>query len=252
MSALKILALNGSPRARNSNTNRLLEPFLAGAQQAGAETEIIYATDLNINDCLGCFSCWNKTPGRCVLKDDMPALLEKMRRADIVVWATPLYHYGMTARLKRIMERTLPLSKPYIVKRGSHYAHPPRYPESHTKNMLISNCGFPERHHFDALVEHLKKVSSDCGELVGAILCPAGEVLKYVDCKWYFEALRRAGQEIVENGIVADETMAVLSKDFIPLEIFLERANESWHVPGDTPPTLEEALTGESKKLALE
>lgn len=244
---MKILALNGSPRARKSNTNRLLEPFLAGAREAGAQTEIIYAAELNIKDCLGCFSCWNKTPGCCILKDDMVAVLEKIKCADIVVWATPLYHFGMTARLKRIMERTLPLCKPYIVKRGDHYSHPHRYAEQNTKNLLISNCGFPERHHFDALVEQFKVLSAVENALIGAILCPAGEILAHLDCPWYFDALRRAGQEVVTGGCVSAETMAILAKDFIPLEIFLEKANESWNVPGDTPPTLAEALSGEKQ-----
>ena len=245
---MRILALNGSPRARHSNTNRLLEPFLAGAQQAGAQTEILYAAELNIKDCLGCFSCWNKTPGCCILKDDMSVVLEKIRLADIVVWATPLYHFGMTARLKRIMERTLPLCKPYIVKRGDHYSHPLRYENENTKNLLVSNCGFPERHHFDALVDQFNVLSAVENELIGAILCPAGEFLAHLDCPWYFEALRRAGQEVVDMGHICPETMSILSKDFIPLKLFLEKANESWNVPGDTPPTLEEAMTGVKQK----
>lgn len=237
----KILALNGSPKARNSNTNKLLKPFLAGAESAGAQTEIVYAADLDINDCLGCFSCWNKTPGCCILCDDMPPLLEKIKCADIIVWATPLYHYGMTARLKRIMERTTPLSKPYIVKRGDHYKHPPRYAEQNTKNLLIANCGFPERHHFKALMAQFELFST---ELAGAILCPAGEVLAHMDCAWYYDALRRAGQEVVASGCISPETAAILSKDFIPLKVFLQQANASWHVPGEIPPTLEEAMSG--------
>jgi len=246
MSECKILALNGSPRARNSNTDKLLKAFLAGAEQAGAQTEIVYAADLNVKDCLGCFGCWKKTPGCCVLKDDMPPLLDKIRFANIVVWATPLYHYGMTARLKRIMERTLPLCKPYIVKRGAHYGHPSRYPEQDAKNMLIANCGFPERHHFDALVEQFRHLSMAGNELIGAVLCPAGEVLAHIDCPWYFEAVRCAGQEIVTSGCISSETAAVLAKDFIPLEMFLRNANACWNVPGDIAPTLEEALNGKT------
>lgn len=247
MNEIKILAINGSPRARNSNTHRLLEPFLAGAEQAGAETEIIYAAELNIKDCLGCFHCWAKTPGCCIMKDDMSSVLEKMKNADITIWATPLYHFGMTARLKKIMERTLPLCKPYIVNRGGHYSHPPRYAHN-AKNLLIANCGFPERHHFNALVEQFNLLSANVDNLIGSILCPAGEVLSHIDCTWYYDALRRAGQEVVVTGSICSETAAVLAKNIIPLEIFLQHANESWHVPGEIPPTLAEAMAGENKE----
>ena len=244
MSTYKILALNGSPRGKNSNTDKLLKSFLAGAEEAGAQTELVHLTELNIKDCLGCFSCWNKTPGCCVLKDDMPSLLEKIRDADLVVWGTPLYHFGMTARLKRVLERTLPLCKPYIVKRGVHYGHPSRYTGRRTKYMLVSNCGFPERHHFDALVEQFQHFSVEGGGSVGAILCPAGEVMGHMDCGWYFDAVKHAGQEVVNAGRISEETAAVLAKDFIPLEVFLENANACWNVPGDTAPTLKEAMSG--------
>lgn len=242
MSEFKILAINGSPRARKSNTDRLLKPLLAGAQQAGATMEILYAAELDIKDCLGCFCCWQKTPGRCVINDDMAAVLEKILASDIVIWGTPLYHYGMTARLKRILERTLPLAKPYIVKRDGHYHHPARYPDRHSAYMLVANCGFPERHHFDAILEHFRMLAIDGASLIGAILCPAGEVLAYVDSEWYYAALRNAGREIVTTGKVSDETAALLAKDIIPLDAFLASANASWQVPGETAPTLAEAM----------
>ena len=72
----RILAINGSPRGRASNTQRLVNAFFEGAAQAGAACETLFATELDIHDCVGCFSCWNKTPGVCVFKDDMPGVLD--------------------------------------------------------------------------------------------------------------------------------------------------------------------------------
>jgi len=96
---VKVLAINGSPRGPRGNTDRILQPFLEGAREAGAETETIYLKDKKINYCLGCFTCWTKTPGVCVHQDDMPKLLEKMRQAHVLVYASPLYIFTVTAQM---------------------------------------------------------------------------------------------------------------------------------------------------------
>lgn len=246
MGTKKILAINGSPRAQKSSTNLLIEPFLAGARQAGAETESVFVTKMEIKDCIGCFGCWNKTPGTCVLKDDMAMLLEKIKSADIVVWGTPLYHFGMTARLKRILERTLPLAQPYIIKKSGHFGHPPRY-EKQPGNVLIANCGFPERHHFDALVQQFNHLAGADSPFIAAILCTSGEALKYHDFSWYLEAVCQAGQEVIKSGNISEETAAILAKQLVPLEDFIKEANASWNVPGEQGPSFEQAMRGEYK-----
>src|SRR5512144_2435297 len=124
---MKILAIQGSPRPKTSNTEILLQQFLKGAQSQGAETETIYLKEKEIRFCVGCFTCWTKTPGVCVFKDDMPELLEKVRSCDIIVYATPLYNYNMTAVMKAFQERLLPLMDPHFEKVGDRYHHPQRY-----------------------------------------------------------------------------------------------------------------------------
>lgn len=246
----RILAINGSPRGRASNTQRLVNAFFEGAAQAGAACETLFATELDIHDCVGCFSCWNKTPGVCVFKDDMPGVLEKMLDLDLLVWATPLYHFGMTARLKRIMERTLPLAKPWIVSDGEHYHHPIRYPGRMAPHFLISNCGFPERHHFGALVEEFRLLVGKRSEaFLGSILCASGELLKVPELAsrtaWYLDAVRTAGREMAERRAISDETARTLERPLIDIQSFVVMANATWDVPGEVPPTPEEALGGE-------
>ena len=152
----KVLVLNGSPKGIESNTDILTEAFLNGIKKTDrlVEFQKYYLTTMQINNCTGCYTCWNKTPGKCVFHDDMERILSAYIEADVIVYATPLYHFGMTALLKKMIERTLPIVKPFIVKIGDHYRHPSRYEEKARKHILISTCGFPERHHFDNMVEH--------------------------------------------------------------------------------------------------
>ncbi|MDY7079209.1 MAG: NAD(P)H-dependent oxidoreductase [Chloroflexota bacterium] len=231
---MKILAINGSPRGKKCNTDRILQPFLEGAREAGAETETVYLKDKKINYCLGCFTCWAKTPGVCVHEDDMPELLKKLREADTVVYATPLYVFTVTAQMKTFMDRHIPMLDPHIIERDGQYIHPMRYEgEWPKKVVLISNCGFPERHHFSALEETFRIFTSDPdSEMIATILCPSGELLKQSAVKeslrWYIEAARQAGREVVEQGRIAPETQEVLNKPLANAAAYSRMANAYW------------------------
>ena len=73
-------------------------------RESGADIELFYNDKLKIKPCTGCFNCWLKTPGVCSHKDDMAWLLPKMRDADVMVYATPVYGYGMTGQMKNLLE----------------------------------------------------------------------------------------------------------------------------------------------------
>ena len=101
----KVLAFNSSPRKGKGNTALILDPFLEGMRESGAEVELFYNDKLKVKPCTGCFNCWLKTPGVCSHKDDMQWLLPKMRDADVIVYATPVYSYGMTGQMKNLIDR---------------------------------------------------------------------------------------------------------------------------------------------------
>jgi len=250
---VRVLAINGSPRGTKSNTDRILQPFLAGAREAGAETEVVYLKDKEIKHCIGCFTCWTKTPGVCIHKDDMPGLLEKVREAEILVFATPLYVFTVSGLMKDFMDRIIPLLQPYIIRRGDQFIHPPRHPEAWPKKIvLISNCGFPERHHFSGLEETFRCfANSPDEELAGVILCSAGEMLRQPalqhSLSWYREAAQQAGREIVEQGRISPETQTVLDRPLVENPaVYANMANARWESmgvemiestdPGATPP----------------
>ena len=103
---MKILALQGSPRPKG-NTQAVLEIVLAAAEQAGADAEIIQLSSLkNLTGCRECFTCQQETDSpSCVIDDDMQAVLEKALRADVIVWATPVFCWSPAWLLKMAMDR---------------------------------------------------------------------------------------------------------------------------------------------------
>ncbi len=100
-----ILGLQGSPR-KTGNTNYLLETFLAAARERGAQTERVHVAQKDIRPCTGCTICEKK--GFCAIKDDdmSKELYGMLRRADVVVLATPIYFYNATAQLKTVIDRS--------------------------------------------------------------------------------------------------------------------------------------------------
>ncbi len=101
----KILILSASPR-RNGNSDILCDQFALGAGEAGHEVEKIFLRDKDIHYCTGCYVC-EKTKGVCAIKDDMPEILEKIIRTDVLVLSTPVYFYCMNAQLKTVIDRTV-------------------------------------------------------------------------------------------------------------------------------------------------
>ena len=100
---MTILVLSGSPR-KGGNTELLAEAFAKGATEGQHHVEIVSVRDYKVNPCLGCNACFN-TDGVCAQKDDMAAIYEKMSQADMLVIASPVYFYGISAQLKAVIDR---------------------------------------------------------------------------------------------------------------------------------------------------
>ena len=99
---MKILIISGSPR-KGGNTELLAEAFAKGASKHH-QVEIVSVRDYKVNPCLGCNACF-KTNGICAQKDDMSPIYEKMNQADMLVIASPVYFYGISAQLKAVIDR---------------------------------------------------------------------------------------------------------------------------------------------------
>ena len=100
---MNILILSGSPR-RGGNTELLVEAFVKGASQKH-HVEVVSVHDYKVNPCMGCNACFKSESNSCVQKDDMPLIYDKMAVADMLVIASPVYFYGLSAQLKAVIDR---------------------------------------------------------------------------------------------------------------------------------------------------
>lgn len=235
---MKILALQGSPRPAGY-TQMVLNPFLEGARSRGAETETVFLAKQRIRPCIGCYTCWYKTPGVCIHKnDDMPMLLEKVKACDVAVYATPLYYFSMISYMKVFTERMLPLILPQLVERNGVTGHLHRDPDAGPNRIvLLSVCGFPEISHFDALVEQFRLLTRyGRPTLAGVLLRPGSESMLFMDKlgqkgRAVMAGFFQAGREIVDLERISPETEAVCSQSWTAnLRSFRDQANLYWDI----------------------
>ena len=104
--AKNVLVISSTPRA-GGNSDLLCHAFAAGARETGATVEEVALRDLAIAPCRACYGCW--TTQRCVLSDDLPALLDKIAAADVLCVASPVYFALPCAQVKIMIDRLLPL-----------------------------------------------------------------------------------------------------------------------------------------------
>lgn len=104
-----MILLNASPR-KNKNTAQMLESVMKGAQETGAECELIHLVSLNFKGCMSCMACkrtGNKCGGLCIQKDDLRPVLEKILEADALVIGSPIYWSFPTGMFRNVIERLL-------------------------------------------------------------------------------------------------------------------------------------------------
>ncbi|MCM1988974.1 NAD(P)H-dependent oxidoreductase [Oceanirhabdus seepicola] len=231
---MKILLLNGSPKGEKSNTFKITTAFLEGLNEnKNNNVDVINISKMEINHCIGCYSCWTKNPGECILKDDMAELINKYLESDLIIWSFPLYYFGMPSKIKAFLDRLLPTNLPYMSERedgGSR--HVPRYDLSGKKFVLISTCGFySTENNYDALIRQFEIMY---GKDLTKILCTEGELFRVPQLKGrtceYLSYAKKAGMEYSETFKISDETHDKLSELLYPPEVFVKMADASWEI----------------------
>ena len=152
---MNIIVLQGSPNTGGS-TALLAAEFAKGARQAGHSVRAVNVATLDIAPCTGCVACGYGGP--CVQSDDFDALRKDILAADMLVFATPLYYYGMTAQLKAVIDRFCSAN--------------PSISRKHLKSALLAVAWNDDDWTFDALEAHYSTLVrylhlTDCGRVLG-------------------------------------------------------------------------------------
>jgi len=227
---MKILSINSSPRTEGqSKTELMLNHLVEGMQEAGAEVEVVNLREKKIKYCIGCFTCWTKTPGKCIHKDDMTKdLFPKWLKSDLVVYATPLYHYTMNAEMKAFIERTLPVLEPFFEQHDNRTVHPLR--QTPPDAVVLSVAGFLEMSVFDQLSNYVNFLFGSNRRLLAEIYRPAAEMLSRIEDKKeeVFKATIQAGRELVTSRQVSPETLNQIQQPIIDFQTFAQMGNLYW------------------------
>jgi multimeric flavodoxin WrbA len=218
---MKIISLNGSPNGRESSTNIMVEAFLSGAKEAGAETINIFLSEKKIEYCRGCHTCWFKTPGHCIIKDDMAEILALMKRVDVIVLATPLYFVNISGTLKVFIDRLTatggdPHSNTIDENDGVDIQKP-----AAPKLVMISNCGFRDRSQFEVISLWIKRMALLMQtDVLCELYVTQGRQLRTKDLESgivsnYLKLLQRCGKEIAIDKKLSEETILQLEQNVL-------------------------------------
>lgn len=160
---MKILVLTGSPR-KNGNSATLADHFIKGAKEAGHEVVRFDAAFKKVHPCIACNSCGMNGP--CVFKDDFEFVRKHIVEADCVVFATPMYYFGISAQLKAVIDRF------YAINGSIHV------PKKAVLLMTYANTAaseaVPIKSHYDVLLKYLGW--TDAGQIVAPGVWPAGAI----------------------------------------------------------------------------
>ena len=224
---MKILVLNGSPK-KKSDTFRLTEAFLKGMNRNGEhEVHVINVIEKQIAPCRGCFGCWQRGDGHCVIQDDQNSILDLYRSADLIIWSFPLYCYAMPSHLKAVLDRTIPLVKMNMVQEeDGTVRHEALVDFSRIHTLVICGCGFPN---WEGNFDGLKMMCRVCFGGPDMVCVPETPLLNIPAAAPVadplLERFEKAGEEYAASMTLSAETVAELETPMISKEDYIRNVN---------------------------
>jgi multimeric flavodoxin WrbA len=131
---MEIIVLNGA-RPQDAKADETSEIFVQTLRGLG-QVSTFKLRNIAVADCLGCFGCWVKTPGECVINDAARDMAKKLVNSDLTVWVTPIVFGGYSYELKKVLDRQICRIMPFFAKVNGELHHKPRY-ERYAKMVAI-------------------------------------------------------------------------------------------------------------------
>lgn len=178
--AMDILVLTGSPR-KDGNSNFLAEEFIRGAQEAGHSIFRFDAAEANVHPCIACNSCGMDGP--CIFKDDFETVRRQIIPADMVVFATPMYYFGISSQLKAVIDRFYAINgKIHVPKKAALLM---------TYANTAGSQSQPIAAHYHTLLDYLGW--SDAGRVIAPGVWTAGSIKSTPYPQMAYELGKKAG-----------------------------------------------------------
>lgn len=229
---IKAVAINGSPRKGKGNTATVLSSFIDGLTECEADIELFYTSKLKVKPCVcGGMQCWYDSPGECYIKDDMQLLYPKLKAAEILIIATPVY-IPLPGDMQNVINRLCPLAEPYLEYRNSRTRARFRQDVNIKNIVLVSTGAWWEKENMSTVVRIVEELAENVSvEFGGAVLRPHASLMKR-DGKVTKEGeeiligVKRAGKELIQEGKMSQETLEFISRPLVTEEELRQRYNQ--------------------------
>lgn len=138
---MKILIVNGNSREDYLEFDTYIKELVINLKEIGHEINQIELNGMELYDCIGCYNCWVKTPGICCFDDGQGSFIQEYLAADAVIFASPVIMGFVSAQLKRLSDRMIPLVHPFLIINNNRMAHIPRYSHYPKVALLLDDSG---------------------------------------------------------------------------------------------------------------
>ncbi len=212
-----ILAINGSHRSEKGFTEIVLKNLLQGAVSANTQCEVLYPSKNKIFTCESCGKCLFETPGVCKYNDDMGLIIQKMEKADLLVFASPVYFDSVSSNMKKMLERLRSTLDAFFEFRNGRTYHL-KSNQKKQKVILIFTAGNPERESFVSISRIFNRIIDNMGwQLEGEFHFPASHLLVAQPelLSNQLAAVTMCGQEIVTKGKITKELLEAANREYI-------------------------------------
>ena len=217
---IKVFAANGSPDKAKGNTAMILLPFLEGMEKAGAKVDLVYPADFMIKPCTGEMHCWYRKPGECIQKDDMQAIYPRIKLADVLILATPVY-IPLPGEMQNFINRLCPLILPRLEIVGPRTRARFHEDVNIKKILLVSTGGWWEQGNFEVVTMIAKELALNAGvEFSGALIRPHAFLMKQEgrftsDGQEIIDLLKETGFEYASSGRISQERLDAISRPLV-------------------------------------